>query len=191
MKTLVLVAHKNLATGSIANRIIVDTLGSDLGSDQSLEVRDLYQLYPDFDLDVEREQQALLAADLIIFQFPIHWYSVPGLLKEWMDQVLVYGFAYGSDGDKLKGKSLLVSTTLGGDISSYQTGGHNNFSLETLLTPLEQTAAFCGMKWLSPMASGNMLYIPNVVNDKDELLERAAAYGVELKARIKTFNESA
>lgn len=181
MKTLVLVAHKHLATSSIANQAIVESLNSIEG----LEIRDLYQLYPDFKIDVANEQQALIAADLIIFQFPIHWYSVPGLLKEWMDQVLLYGFAYGSSGDKLKGKRLLISTTLGGEITSYQVGGHNNFSLETLLTPLQQAAAFCGMHWLSPMASGNMLYIPDVVNKKEEVAQRARAYGVALKERIQ------
>ena len=186
MKTLVLVAHKYLATRSIANQAIVESLNAIEG----LEIRDLYQLYPDFKIDVANEQQALLEADLIIFQFPIHWYSVPGILKEWMDQVLLYGFAYGSTGNKLKDKRLLISTTLGGDIASYQVGGHNNFSLETLFTPLEQTAALCGMHWLSPMASGNMLYIPDVVNKKEEVAQRASAYGAKLKERIRSIKEA-
>jgi len=186
MKTLVLVAHKHLATSSIANQAIVESLNSIEG----LEVRDLYQLYPDFKIDVASEQQALVESDLIIFQFPIHWYSVPGLLKEWMDQVLLYGFAYGSNGSQLKGKRLLISTTLGGEITSYQEGGHNNFSIETLLTPLQQTAAFCGMHWLSPMASGNMLYIPDIVNKKEDVTQRASAYGAKLKERIQTLEKA-
>lgn len=190
MKTLVLVAHKHLATSSIANRTIIETLSSSFNPREKLEIRDLYQLYPNFKIDVAQEQQALIEADLIVFQFPIHWYSVPGLLKEWMDQVLLHGFAYGSNGDKLKGKRLLISTTLGGDIASYQVGGHNNFSLETLFTPLEQTAALCGMHWLSPMASGNMLYIPDIVNKKEDVVQRASAYGTKLKERIQVLEKA-
>ncbi|RTL87458.1 flavodoxin family protein [Ancylobacter aquaticus] len=68
--------------------------------------RDLYAEYPDFTIDVEREQQLLLEHDRIVLQFPMYWYSMPPLLKKWLDDVLTYNFAYGSKGDKLKGKDL-------------------------------------------------------------------------------------
>jgi len=48
----------------------------------------------------------LLEHDRIVLQFPMYWYSMPPLLKKWLDDVLTYNFAYGSKGDKLKGKDL-------------------------------------------------------------------------------------
>ena len=48
---------------------------------------DLYAEYPDYNISIEREQQRLVEHDVIIFQFPIYWYSTPALLKEWQDLV--------------------------------------------------------------------------------------------------------
>ena len=56
-----------------------------------VEVRSLYELYPDFGIDVEAEQEALTRADTIVWQHPLYWYSVPGLLKHWFDKVLAAG----------------------------------------------------------------------------------------------------
>ena len=49
---------------------------------------DLYELYPDFDVDVPREQELLSAHDAIVLQHPFFWYSTPALVKEWEDLVL-------------------------------------------------------------------------------------------------------
>ena len=98
--TLVICGHPDLSNGSLANRIIVDRLESE----EHLELRDLKTLYPDFKIDVKAEQETLMKADTIVFQHPFYWYGLPGILKEWIDRVFEYGFAYGSTGDKLKGK---------------------------------------------------------------------------------------
>jgi putative NADPH-quinone reductase len=111
---------------------------------------DLYAEYPTFNIDIDAEQARLLAHDTIILQFPIYWYSTPSLLKEWQDLVLEYGFAYGHDGDKLKGKTCLVVATAGGDEEAYGIEGRNNFSLRNLLSPLEQTANLCQMNFAPP-----------------------------------------
>jgi len=71
---------------------------------------DLYAQYPRFDIDVAAEQQRLLDHDVILFQFPIFWYSTPSIVKEWQDLVLEHGFAYGKNGDKLAGKHMLTAT---------------------------------------------------------------------------------
>ena len=63
---------------------------------------DLYQEYPRYDINVDREQERLLNHDVIIFQHPLFWYSTPSIIKEWIDLVLEHGFAFGSGGDKLK-----------------------------------------------------------------------------------------
>ena len=67
---------------------------------------DLYHDYPRFDINVDIEQQRLLDHDVILFQFPVFWYSSPSIVKEWEDLVLEHGFAYGAGGDKLSGKHM-------------------------------------------------------------------------------------
>jgi len=69
-----------------------------------VEVRSLYQLYPDFNIDIAAEQEAISRADLVVWQHPLQWYSVPPLLKLWMDKVLTHGWAYGEGGTALHGK---------------------------------------------------------------------------------------
>lgn len=101
-------------------------------------------------MDANREQELLREHDAIVWQFPRHWYSVPGVLKEWMDQVLTYGFACGSGGDALHGKRLRLVVSTGGPESSYTAGGHNRFPMAELLRPLEATAHLCGMQMEEP-----------------------------------------
>lgn len=175
-KTLLIVAHPDLDNGSLANKMIVDTAEAL----PHVRIRRLYQHYPDFNIDVAAEQAALLEAERIVFQFPFYWYSVPGLFKEWMDKVLAFGFAYGSEGDKLKGKELLVSTTVGGPEDAYRPEGYNRFTIETLLTPLQQLANLTGMTWQPPLHSHGMIYIEGVYNKKEEVEERARQHAQKL-----------
>ncbi len=187
MKILIIFAHPDVENGSIANKVIVDKVNNIEG----VEVRDLYQMYPDFKIDVELEQQALIEADVVIFQYPFYWYSVPGMLKEWLDKVFVYGFAYGSSGDKLKGKEFLISTTIGGPAEAYQESGFNKFTIEELLKPLEQTANLSGMKFNRPLTTHGMVYIPGVYNKKEDVEQRAREHAAKLLQFIdeKTSNE--
>ena len=113
---------------------------------------DLYGDYPDYRIDINREQQRLLEHDIIVFMFPLYWYSTPSLLKEWQDLVLEYGFAYGSDGTKLHGKTFLCALTAGGPADAYRVDGFNHFTIRELLQPLEQTAHLTGMNYLPPFA---------------------------------------
>ena len=111
---------------------------------------DLYAEYPRFDINQDREQQRLLDHDVIVFQFPLFWYSTPSILKEWQDLVLENGFAYGVGGDKLAGKRLLLAVSAAGPDDAYSTDGYQNFDLRTFLRPLEQTANLCEMIFLAP-----------------------------------------
>ena len=119
---------------------------------EGVTVVDLYAEYPDYHIDIEREQQRLRTHDTIIFMFPLYWYSTPAILKEWQDLVLEYGFAYGHDGIALRGKKLLCAISAGGNDNAYQTSGFNHFSIRELLRPIEQTATLCGMVYLPPFA---------------------------------------
>src|SRR5450830_1093767 len=91
------------------------------------------------------EQEMLRGYDTIVWQFPWHWCSVPGVLKEWMDQVLTYGFAYGAGGDALHGKRLQLVLSTGGPEAAYTAAGHHRFTMVELLRPLEATAHLCGL----------------------------------------------
>ncbi len=179
-KTLVISGHPNLASGSLANKIIVDRLKSE----ENLEIRDLPALYPDFKIDIAAEQEALLKSDIIVFQYPFYWYSIPGIMKEWLDRVFAYGFAFGSSGDKLKGKRLILSTTVGGPEQSYQTEGYNTFTIDQLLNPLKQTASLSGLIMHPPVISHGMIYIPDVYNKKEDVEKLACEHAERLVVAI-------
>ncbi|POF55979.1 potassium transporter KefG, partial [Vibrio vulnificus] len=90
--------------------------------------------------------------DVIVFQFPLYWYSTPALLKEWQDLVLEYGFAYGTDGTALKDKLMLCVVSAGGKEEAYKAEGYNHFTIRQLLAPIEQMAALTSMHYLPPFA---------------------------------------
>jgi len=117
---------------------------------EGVTVNDLYTRYPDFMIDVRHEQRLLLDHDVVVFQHPFLWYSSPALLKEWLDLVLEYGFAYGSGGTALRGKAMGNAITTGGSHEAYRHGGHNRFEIAELLAPFDQTAHLCGMRYLPP-----------------------------------------
>ena len=111
---------------------------------------DLYSDYPRHEIDIDREQSRLLAHDVILFQFPVFWYSAPSLVKEWEDLVLEHGFAYGGGGDKLAGKRLMLAITAAGPADAYTADGYQGFPIRTFLTPFEQTARLCHMHFSAP-----------------------------------------
>ena len=115
-----------------------------------VRIHDLYEAYPDFDVDVGREQALLEEHDVIVLQHPFFWYSTPALVKQWEDLVLEHGWAYGSDATALRGKRWMHAITSGGPASAYGPDGMNRFTMRELLRPLEQTAVLCGMRFLPP-----------------------------------------
>lgn len=134
-------------------------------------VHDLYDLYPDFDIDVEREQALLLAHDVVVLQHPLYWYSCPALLKEWMDIVLRYGWAYGPGGGKLQGKDWLQAVSAGSPESGYAPEGFDGSDLAGMLRPFERTARLCEMNYRAPF-----IYYDVDTRDSDDVQAHAAAY---------------
>ncbi|MEM7247047.1 MAG: NAD(P)H-dependent oxidoreductase [Acidobacteriota bacterium] len=142
-----------------------------------LTFHDLYEAYPDFDVDVEREQELLAAHDLVVVQHPLFWYSTPALVKEWEDLVLQHGWAYGTDGTALQGKRWLTAITTGGGPEGYREEGIHRHTLRQFLAPLEQTALLCGMEYLPPF----VVQRTHALSD-DELSAHAAEYRRLLEA---------
>lgn len=146
-KILILFAHPRFEH-SVANQFLIKVANEN----QSATFHDLYEQYPDFAIDVKKEQKLLLSHDVIIMQHPFYWYSCPPLLKQWIDLVLEFNWAYGPKGDALSGKIIFNVLTTGGTREAYQTDGRNRFPLRHLLSPFEQTAYLCKMKYLPPFA---------------------------------------
>lgn len=144
-RILILFAHPALQKSKINIELIKAVKGLD-----GVTFRDLYEEYPDFLSDVEREQELLLGHDIIVLQHPFYWYSCPAIIKEWEDLVLEYGFAYGYDGTALKGKMMMPAVTAGGSVDTYDKGGINYYCVRDFLKPFEQTAELCGMHYLPP-----------------------------------------
>lgn len=121
---------------------------------------DLYAEYPRHNINIDTEQQRLLDHQVILFQFPLFWYSTPSLIKEWQDLVLEHGFAYGSGGDKLKDKIMMLAITAAGPEQAYTPNGYQRHPIRTFLTPLEQTARLCKMYFATPYVLYSSLLAP-------------------------------
>jgi len=175
---LVLVAHPQLEH-SRANRRLMQAASAvqpNGGPAPSVALRDLYALYPDYLIDVAAEQAALARARLVVWQHPIHWYGMPPLMKLWVDDVLAFGWAYGADGNALRGKDLWLVLTTGGPEESYRPDSYNRYFFDAFLPPYEQTAALCGMRFLPPL----MLHGAHKASEAD-ILAHAATYAQRLR----------
>ncbi len=132
---------------------VIKRLQAVLVAQPEVELRSLYELYPDFDIDVEAEQQALRRWQKIVWLTPVHWYSVPALMKHWIDQVLTLGWAYGQGGDALRGKTCWWVSSTGGASAAYTPQGMHQRPFKDYVAPVEQTARFCGMQWWPPFVA--------------------------------------
>ncbi len=168
-KLTIILAHGNYAK-SIANKTIIEQLKTKY---PDATIRNITELYPDFNIDIEAEQKNLMEADVVLLQFPVYWYNMPAILKQWMDKALAYGFAYGENGDKLKGKTLIASITAGGRMEAYTPIGSMHFYLRPFFSNIESTAYYCQMDFAEPILGYGNIYIPNVVNTPEVVTERA------------------
>lgn len=181
MKTLIISGHPDLST-SVANKAILEELEKAF---PDAEIRKLDQLYPTANIDVDAEQKALLEANLIVWQFPFWWYSLPWLMKKWLDEVFLHGFAHGSTG-KLGGKKLLVSFTTGAPAEAY-TGGEGSIGdINKMLEMFPATAILCGLDYQGAFYIHGVGY---TTRDDEQVIEGqrqvAREYAAKLIARIQ------
>jgi len=146
-KILLLFAHPRFESSRV-NRALL----KEMRQLPAVTFHDLYERYPDFNIDVGREQALLGAHRIIVWQHPLYLYGAPALLKQWMDLVLEYGWAHGKGGDSLKDKIVFNCLTSGGSRESYAPAGYNRFTIRDFFIPFDQTASLCKMVYLPPFA---------------------------------------
>lgn len=142
MKTIIILAHPNFGQ-SYVNKSWIEALSK---SNPDVKVHDLYKTYPDWNIDVAAEQALLIQYDRIIFQYPFQWYNMPPLLKKWLDDVFLQGWAYGQGGENLAGKEIGVAISTAGISDVYTDGVFG--TVEQLLKPMASTAKFVGAKYI-------------------------------------------
>jgi len=144
---LILFAHPRFEKSRV-NRALLSGVDRMPG----VTLHDLYERYPDFNVDIEREKQLLAAHQIVIWHHPFYMYGAPALLKQWIDLVLEYGWAHGRSGDALKDKIIFNALTSGGSREVYAAGGYNRFTIREFLIPFDQAATLCKMIYLPPFA---------------------------------------
>lgn len=144
-KTLILFAHPRYENSRIQSALL-----SAVKHLPGLRVHDLYEEYPEFNIDIAREQELLLEHDIIIWMHPFYWYSAPPILKQWIDLVLEYGWAYGKGGTQLSNKIIFNCISSGGPRESYSAEGFHSFTVNEFLRPFQRTATLCNMIYLPP-----------------------------------------
>ncbi|SFU18770.1 Putative NADPH-quinone reductase (modulator of drug activity B) [Algoriphagus locisalis] len=139
MKTLVIVIHPDIRN-SIINKRWIEELNK---SPEKYDIHLLHEVYPNGKIDVSAEQKLVEQYSKIIFQFPLYWFNCPPFLKKWLDEVLTYGWAYGSkSGYKLSGKKIALAMSVGIDENEYTQTGKYNYTLEQLTAPFELTFTY-------------------------------------------------
>ncbi len=153
-RVLIQLAHPVLERSRVNRHLLEAVQGL-----EGVTTNDLYEVYPDLAIDVKREQQLLDDHAVIIFQHPFYWYTGPAILKEWQDLVLEHGWAYGQNGEHLVGKITLNAISAGAAKTAYAADGYNRFTIRQLLTPWQQTAHLCGMRFLAPFVTFGALQL--------------------------------
>lgn len=105
MNVLIINGHPTMETSN-ANKAILEDVKRLL---PEVEISELQALYPNYQFDIAAEQAKLVKADVIVWQFPLNWYSLPALLKKWVEslKVVMQG---------IKGKEFFFTDTINGGL---------------------------------------------------------------------------
>ena len=147
---------------------------------RGVTLNDLYEQYPDFNIDVEREKDLLLRHEVILWHHPFYMYSAPAMLRQWIDLVLEYGWAHGGTGNALTDKIVFNVLTAGGTRESFAANQYNRFTIREFLVPFEQTAFLCRMTYWPPWVIHGTYLLT------DQQLAREVELYHQLLARLTT-----
>jgi putative NADPH-quinone reductase len=175
MKKLLILTHPDIASSVVNQRWLreVDQLKNEF------TVHQLHQVYaPGEAIDVALEQALLLEHEAVIFQFPLYWFSTPPLLKKWLDDVLLPGFAYGRQATdrQLTGKKFGFAISAGIKHADYSREGRYHFTVQELLAPLMATIAYIDATSVTPFVFYGAEYDPAIDDISREIEDSATAY---------------
>lgn len=185
MKNIVIISGHPDLKNSCANKTILEEIAALC---PQAEIRKLDELYPDCKFDVKAEQAALEKADIIVFQYPMHWAGMPALMKAYVDKVMEHGWAYGSKGNALKGKIFIASITTGVAEAGYSASGPMKHTVEEYSLGLEGFAITCKLDYRKFFKLTGAMYIPGVTPEAKakELVERCKKQAAEIVDCLKS-----
>ena len=176
---LIISGHDNIQI-SVANKTILENLKDKLDNAEFDYLSDY-----GFNLNVKKEQEKLLNADVIVFQFPVYWYNCPAVLRNWFEKVFERGFAYGSTGDKLKGKKVLFSCTLASAKDAYTKNGAQRFEVEELMeNDFKAICNLCQLKYCGLMYHCGCMFFSE--EEKEKVRQSSTEYSKKLIDKIKS-----
>ena len=131
---------------------------------------------------VEEEQAKFKKADLIIFQFPIYWFSMPAMMKKYLDTVYGYGVffgmgdaeaKYGYGNGMMQGKKYMLSITSNAPQEAFNNKDQffEGLSIEQFLMNIHKVNEFCGMEALPSFAAYNVIKNPQIELDIQRIQE--------------------
>lgn len=178
MKVLVILAHPSITTSRLNAH-----LKKGIANQSDIKINELYEEYPDEQIDIKREQLLVEEHNRVIFQFPNYWYNYPPLLKKWFDEVLERGWAF-SGGDAIRGKELGVAVSSNYSPEDYRFDGHHRHTIEQIMAPFHATCNFIGAKSLPIFKTFN-----DLMQTDEDLDEQAKEYLKYLRKPF-TFHDS-
>lgn len=176
MKKLIVLTHPNIGASQANRRWLEEARRIE----REFTLHQLYQVYPSgTPLDVEAEQARLLAHDAVILQFPLYWFSTPPLLKQWLDEVLLPGFAYGRQETerRLAGKRFGLVISAGIRERDYRREGRYHYTINEILAPLYATLSYIGAHCARPFVLYGIEYDPTNPAPEDASAEIEASVG--------------
>lgn len=138
MKTLIIVAHPYL-DNSVINKRWIEELKK---YPEKYTIHHLDSHYTNGKLDIENEKKLIEAHGNLILQFPIFWFNCPPIMKQWLDEVLIPGWAYAAGEDKegeFIDRKVALAVTTGMAEKNYHQEGRFGHTLKELLAPFETT----------------------------------------------------
>lgn len=180
--TLVIYGHPNYKD-SVCNKAILSEFAA---LAPEAEIVNIMELYPDFKIDVEKEQKRLMQADTIVFQFPFWWYGSPSIMHRYVEEVFSHGFAYGSTGTALTGKNFVLSFTAGGAKEAYSKDGYQHFDMLDFMPQFTAMANLCGLIFAEKIISFGMMVVdPNDTEHNNAVIAEAKKHGKKLAEVVK------
>ncbi len=138
--------------------------------DAQLQAQEHGSFAPELTLEMEK----LLWCDTLILQFPLWWYSMPAIMKGWVDRVFAAGFAYGGgrwyDQGVFRGKRAMLTITTGGAATAFTSNGIQG-SIENILFPIHHgILQFTGFDVLPAL----VIYGPEYADDESKAISLEA-----------------